>query len=84
MGEGFIGHAMDRTCQDEWVQNQMDRKNIHSKGGSPNRASVCKSVFSSLMSRLIMGCFVQFMGMSIHIRWITGYGGTHGVWGGFT
>lgn len=50
------------------MQSQMDR--IYIAGGSPNRASVCKPVFSSLLSRFIMGCLIQlgrFMGVSIHM-----------------
>lgn len=46
-------------CKTRWIEDA-------EQGGSLNRARECKSVFSSLMSRFIMGCFIQLGGMSIH------------------
>lgn len=62
----------------------MDRTYI--REGSLNRASVCKSVFSSLQSRFIMGCLIDLGALRAWVftcRWIMGYGGKHGVWGWF-
>ena len=62
------------------MQSQMDRRYI--AGGSPNRASVCKSVFLSLLSRFIMGCLIQlgrFVVMSTHMSMDYGLCGVWGV-----